>query len=345
MPGVAGGNRPPCTQSDQLCGQGFDSQSLTMGEALTQTGALLGTMLLRRSRRAGMRTNASESYSSSALCWLSELGLIRDNPGYLANPGDANSLWYWLGPNILWGHQADYSYGHAPGDDSLRAPQEAEAKMSQALVDSADWWLKIVRAFDGDFNHTGFNFSSFLPTDIRVPNDPERGGYHTWRELDSAAGFAYLLVVSATAKHGSLALAQQRQPELIKAASECLTWLDDLGDQRINPLYEMLLPYGALAAARMNAEIGTAFNVTRMVSQCLGDGVNGDSYSPWRRGWGMIADTWGEEDVSGIIGSTLGGRPGKGKDPRAGNWDDPGCPTCGYAFFGNSERSNVRLGL
>ena len=107
----------------------------------------------------------------------------------------------------------------------------------------------------------------------------------------------------------------------------------------------MLLPYGALAAARMNAEIGTAFNVTRMVSQCLGDGVNGDSYSPWRKGWGMIADTWGEEDVSGIIGSTLGGRPGKGKDPRAGNWDDPGCPTCGYAFFGNSKRSNVRLGL
>ena len=152
MPGVAGGNRPPCTQSDQLCGQGFDSQSLTMGEALTQTGALLGTMLLRRSRRAGMRTNASESYSTSALCWLSELGLIRDNPGYLASPGDANSLWYWLGPNILWGHQADYSYGHAPGDDSLRAPQEAEAKMSQALVDSADWWLKIVRAFDGNFN-------------------------------------------------------------------------------------------------------------------------------------------------------------------------------------------------
>ena len=82
-----------------------------------------------------------------------------------------------------------------------------------------------------------------------------------------------------------------------------------------------------------------------MISQCLGDGVNSDSYSPWRKGWGMIADTWGEEDVSGIIGSTLGGRPGKGKDPRAGNWDDPGCPTCGYAFFGNSEYSNVRLGL
>ena len=110
MPGVAGGNRLPCTQSDQLCGLGFSNQSLVMGEALTQTGALLGTVLLRRNRSAGMRTASSESYASSALCWLSQLGLIRDNPGYVDDPGNAESLWYWLGPNILWGHQADYRY-------------------------------------------------------------------------------------------------------------------------------------------------------------------------------------------------------------------------------------------
>ena len=170
----------------------------------------------------------------------------------------------------------------------------------------------------------GFNFSAFKPTDILVPNGGQNHGYHTWRELDSAAGFAYLLVVSATAKHGSLVGAQQKEPELIDATVQCLTWLDNLGDRDINPLYEMLLPYGALAAARVNAELGMSFNVTRMIAQSLGDGVNFESYSPWRRGWGMLRDKWGREDVSGIIGSTLGGRPGRGKDPRAGNWDDPG---------------------
>eukprot|EP01052_Picozoa_sp_SAG31_P006221 SAG31_NODE_284_length_18497_cov_11.811773_7_plen_369_part_00 len=141
---------------------------------------------------------------------------------------------------------------------------------------------------------------------------------------------------SATAKHGNLVLARDAQPELIHATMACLQWIDDLGRRDINPLYEMLLPYGALAAARVNAELGTSFNVTRMITQSLGDGVNFVSYSPWRRGWGMIADRWGEDDVSGIVGSTLGGRPGAGLDPRAGPWDDPGCPTCGYAFFGNT---------
>jgi hypothetical protein len=291
-------------------------------------------MLLRQNRSAGMRTDPSRSYASTALCYVSSMGLMRDNPGYLASPGDSPSLWYWLGPNILWSHQADYRYGHDPDDDSLRAPKYVEEKMSEAVVTSADWWLKIVQSFNHTFNHTGYNVSNFAPTDIRIP-DPA-GGYHTWRELDSAAGFAYLLVVSGTAKHGNLVLAQQNQPALINATMSCLKWLDELGDQQINPLYEMLLPYGALAAARVNAELGTAFNVTRMITQSLGDGVNFESYSPWRRGWGMVSDRWGGEDVTGIVGSTLGGRPGPGLDPRAGNWDDPGCPTCGYAFFGNT---------
>ena len=61
MPGVAGGNRMPCTQSDQLCGVGYNKSSLVLGEALTQTGALLGTVLLRQNRSAPMRTTPSES--------------------------------------------------------------------------------------------------------------------------------------------------------------------------------------------------------------------------------------------------------------------------------------------
>ena len=44
-----------------------------------------------------------------------------------------------------------------------------------------------------------------------------------------------------------------------------------------------------------------------------------------RLGWGMLNDTWGVSDVSGIIGSTLGGKN-----------LDPSDPTSGYAFFGNT---------
>eukprot|EP01052_Picozoa_sp_SAG31_P006220 SAG31_NODE_284_length_18497_cov_11.811773_6_plen_154_part_00 len=152
-----------------------------------------------------MRTDPSESYTSSALCWLSEMGLIRDNPGYLSSPGDSPSLWYWLGPNILWSHLADYSYGQ--DDESLRAPKDVEGKLSQAIVASADWWLHIVKSFGGNFNHTGYNVSNFVPTDILV-EDRHGAGFRTWRELDSAAGFAYLLVIRCVSfSHRPLPLA------------------------------------------------------------------------------------------------------------------------------------------
>lgn len=62
-------------------------------------------------------------------------------------------------------------------------------------------------------------------------------------------------------------------------------------------LYEVLLPYGALVAARMNAELGRHYDVTRFLNWCF----DGDSYC--RSGWGAISDTWGGSDTDGLIGS------------------------------------------
>ena len=49
-----------------------------------------------------------------------------------------------------------YGTRYGQDDGTLHAPKHVENKMSAAIVTSATWWLKIVRAFDGDFNHSEY---------------------------------------------------------------------------------------------------------------------------------------------------------------------------------------------
>jgi hypothetical protein len=68
-------------------------------------------------------------------------------------------------------------------------------------------------------------------------------------------------------------------------------------------LYEVLLPYGALAAARMNAETGSHYNVGKLVNQCFEPRGRPQA----RPGWGVISDRWQGCDVHGLVGSTTDG--------------------------------------
>ena len=69
----------------------------------------------------------------------------------------------------------------------------------------------------------------------------------------------------------------------------------------MNPLYEMLLPYGALAAVRMNAEQGARYDTGRILNWCF----DGDAVP--RHGWGVIADRWNGYDMHGLQGSVTDG--------------------------------------
>ncbi len=61
-----------------------------------------------------------------------------------------------------------------------------------------------------------------------------------------------------------------------------------------NPSYELQLPYGVYAAARLNAEIGTGYDVEKMLNWCFDRGE--------LRGWGTIVGKWGVYDCSGLVG-------------------------------------------
>ena len=59
------------------------------------------------------------------------------------------------------------------------------------------------------------------------------------------------------------------------------------------------MPFGAYVAARMNAEQGTQYDVTKLLNWTF------DGTATNREGWGMIVGNWGGYDVSGVVGSTI----------------------------------------
>ena len=74
--------------------------------------------------------------------------------------------------------------------------------------------------------------------------------------------------------------------------------LEFLSDWPTNPSYELQLPYGAYAAARMNAELGTEYDIEKIINWCFDVG-------PLRQ-WGAILGKWGVYDVYGLIGEADG---------------------------------------
>lgn len=190
-----------------------------------------------------------------------------------ANTG--HSFWYDIFPNVLF-FQVNDLYPDDPERD-------AQAR-SSALK-----WHDACVALGGktdppgvpDFNHTGFALSTMQPM--------ESG----WIEPEAAAGIAWLEY---------MAWVKYEDPRFLTAADWAVRALDERPDEQ-SPLYEVLLPYGALAAARMNAERGTDYNVSKLLNQCF----DAHARPQARPGWGVISDRWHGQDVHGLVGSTTDG--------------------------------------
>jgi hypothetical protein len=70
-----------------------------------------------------------------------------------------------------------------------------------------------------------------------------------------------------------------------------------------NPLYEVLLPYAAFTAARMNAELGRNYDVSRLVNWCFEARPKPQA----RPNWGVITGSWNGLEVNGLVGSVTDG--------------------------------------
>ncbi|MBK8703519.1 MAG: hypothetical protein IPN33_07775 [Saprospiraceae bacterium] len=80
-------------------------------------------------------------------------------------------------------------------------------------------------------------------------------------------------------------------PEYLKGAEWSIEFLNNW---TTNPSYELQLPYGTLTAAKINAELGAAYDIEKMVNWSFNKGP--------LRGWGTIVGDWGGFDVSGLVG-------------------------------------------
>ncbi len=201
------------------------------------------------------------------LYYNSAAGVFANNP----NSTVPTSFWYELLPNIL----AFQMYALGGSTNSQLAVQKR----------IADQWYRVSEILttahdpNADFNYTGFNFTTMTPLDN-----------HQWKEPDGAAGVAWIEFMAWRKFH---------KTKYLHCAIRCVNFLAErkLTD---DPLYETLLPYGALAAARLNAQAGTHFNIAKLVNWCFTPGYNGAA----RPGWGVLNESAGQLSMAGLVGSS-----------------------------------------
>jgi hypothetical protein len=183
--------------------------------------------------------------------------------------------------------------------------------LDMMMRSTADQWLDACNKLTGedgvpDFDHLSFDFDTGKPVDNG-----------RWREPDAAAGVAWLLY---------MAYKRWNDSGYLDGARRCLAFLER---RSANPFYEVLLPFGACVAARMNAELGDAHSVGKLVNWVF------DGDSECRPGWGVIADNWGGCDCYGLAGSITDW--GQRWDAEgAGPWKPFDGERSGYAFTANT---------
>lgn len=174
------------------------------------------------------------------------------------------SFWYDIWPQVLFD---EISY-ECPQYHSMKSIMRVSALRWADACDA-------MKSADGseNFNHTAFDFNTMKPVDNGK-----------WKEPDSAAGISWIEYSAWLRFHN---------PRFLNSAKRCLQFLSV---QTTNPYYEILLPWGVMTAAKMNAEMGTNYPLNKMINWCFGE-------SAIRPGWGMILQRWGGYDCYGIIGS------------------------------------------
>ncbi|MBE3578142.1 MAG: hypothetical protein IMX00_10695 [Limnochordales bacterium] len=210
------------------------------------------------------------------------------------NPGDSqrvvlnniggrsgSSFWYEIYPAILFFALVD-KYPKVAGIELPLSWGEGGLSMRDMMYETADRYCLAVAKLVGrdgrpDFEYTAFDFAR---------GEPVWNG--RWTEPDAAAGIAWLEY---------MAYVTFGEDRFLQAAEQALEYLESLD---INPFYEVLLPYGAYLAARLNAELGREYNLEKLLNWCFGP-----SYA--RPGWGVITGKWGRYAVDGLVGSLTDG--------------------------------------
>ncbi len=189
--------------------------------------------------------------------------------------GTGGSFWYDVFPNVLCYQLNDLYPSNPARDGQARSVAQKWHEACVALGGKTDPLAL------PNFDHTGLNLKTMKPVEMgRI-------------EPEGAAGVAWFEY---------MAWLKFKDPRFLTAADWALRSLEAKPVDQ-SPLYEVLLPYGAMIAARMNAELGRHYDVAKLVNACFEP--RGQPQA--RPGWGVISDRWNGLDAHGLVGSTTDG--------------------------------------
>ncbi|WP_316820329.1 hypothetical protein [Pedobacter gandavensis] len=233
-------------------------------EALANMGAVLGASLvgIDKSNQKGVNyVEMLKNYFNKDTGWDIMMNNTAPEVALLGG-GYGRDWWYDVYPNVLF--YAIYEKYPAQADFDVIARKIAEK------------FFKADSILNGNYHYSYFDYGGMLPKTNTICVQP-----------DAAAGHAYVLY-AAYKKFGD--------PRYLQAAIKAMKALNE---EKINPTYELLMPFGAYLAARMNAEVGTDFDVAKMLDWTF------SGTAVCREGWGFLAGNWNGIDISGTVGSTV----------------------------------------
>jgi len=184
--------------------------------------------------------------------------------------GTGGDWWYDVMPNVYF-YQLYDMFPSFSVDSDLQFQTVADKFYTATSTmggQSAPWTIP-------DMNYRAWDFKTMT------------GNANGVKEPETAGTFGWILY------H---AYKTSNDKKYLRAAEWSLEYLNSLNS---NPSYELQLPYGAYVSAKMNAELGTRYDIEKMVNWCFDRGP--------LRGWGSIVGKWGGMDVSGLIGEANDG--------------------------------------
>lgn len=187
--------------------------------------------------------------------------------GYSTTSG--GDWWYDLMPNVFF--------------YQLYSQYPSQTDFHEQFTTIADRWLEAVHTMGGSTTPWTVPQMNYRAWDLMTMT----GNTNEVKEPEAAGGIGWLLY------HAYLETGETKYLEGAQMSIEFLS------NWSANPSYELQLPYGAFIAAKMNAELGTTYDVTKMVNWCFDRGS--------LRGWGAIVGTWNGSDVDGLIGEANDG--------------------------------------
>ncbi|MEL1242723.1 hypothetical protein AAEO56_00500 [Flavobacterium sp. DGU11] len=233
-------------------------------EALATMGATLGGTLVgidKTNQEGRNYVSMLKNYFNSETGWNIMMNNTCPEVALLGG-GYGRDWWYDVYPNLLF-----YAiYDKYPNEPGLE-------KMARTI---ADKFYEADVILNGNYDYSYFDYGKMTPMKNNICAQP-----------DAAAGHAWVLY-AAYKKFGDA--------KYLKGAISALNALEA---QKLNPTYELLMPFGAYLAARINAEQSKTYDINKMLHWSF------DGTPICREGWGVLVGNWNGYDISGIVGSTV----------------------------------------